>query len=246
MRSCKSPISEASVGLITEQRWACGPTARKLREAGLGETGKRYLPNKSTSWFFSSRKYYSVTASADSATRTQKRAPGDSFITAVNQARIFGTGLDDGEAVSRRFFRRQTFFVYFSHLDERRPRSFSFHKRSLPSRRAFADPGEHGDTAVQFRDVIDQLHDDGGLADNVRFRQTRRAPHRPSKPDQIRSITLMPGGQNLRAGGFSPRAAARRDGSADHLSAFPGPCSAASTGSPVTLNTADHFRRPRA
>ncbi len=55
--------------------------------------------------------------------------------------------------------------------------------------RSLADPGENGEAAVPFGDVVDQLKDDDGLAD-------ARAAEAPTFPPfvkgQIRSMTLMP------------------------------------------------------
>ena len=94
----------------------------------------------STSWFFSSRKY-SVIASAESATR--RRAPGRLVHLAVNQRdlRLAQVLLVDDAGLAH-------FVVEIV---------------------AFAGPlahaGEHGEAAVAFGDVVDQLHDDDGLAD---------------------------------------------------------------------------------
>jgi hypothetical protein len=45
------------------------------------------------------------------------------------------------------------------------PLSWNSSQSSLPSAVPFTDAAEHRDTAVLQRDVVDQLHDDDGLAD---------------------------------------------------------------------------------
>ena len=96
--------------------------------------------NNKTSWLRSSRKN-SVIASADSATR--KRAPGGSFIwpktiPTFDFDKIFL--IDDAR---------------FAH----------FRVKIVALAGALAHPGEHRNAAVAFGDVVDQLHDDDGLAD---------------------------------------------------------------------------------
>jgi hypothetical protein len=65
--------------------------------------------------------------------------------------------------------------------------------------RAFTDAREHRDTAVQFRDVIDQFHDDDGLADACATERTDLATLQEGA-DQVDDFDA--GGQNLRAGGL--------------------------------------------
>ena len=130
--------------------------------------------NSSTSWFFSSRKY-SVMASPDSATR--RRAPGGSFIWPYTSA-IFDAPrfvlLDDAR---------------FGH----------FVVKIVAFAGAFADAGEHRHTAVQFGDVVDQFHDDDGLADAGAAERADLAALQEGT-DQIDDLDA--GGEHLRGGGL--------------------------------------------
>ena len=65
--------------------------------------------------------------------------------------------------------------------------------------RAFADAGEHRDAAVQFRDVVDQFHDDDGLADAGAAEGAHLAALQ-KRADQVNDLDA--GRQNLRAGGL--------------------------------------------
>jgi hypothetical protein len=55
--------------------------------------------------------------------------------------------------------------------------------------RALADTGKHRHAAVQLGDVVDQFHDDDGLA---HAGAAERADLAALEEGQIRSITLMP------------------------------------------------------
>ena len=65
--------------------------------------------------------------------------------------------------------------------------------------RAFTDAGEHRNAAVQFRDVVDEFHDDDGLADAGAAERADFAALE-KRTDQINDLDA--GGQNLRAGGL--------------------------------------------
>ena len=65
--------------------------------------------------------------------------------------------------------------------------------------RAFADAGEHGNAAVQFRDVVDEFHDDDGLAD---ARAAERADFSALQERANQINDLDTGRQHLRAGGL--------------------------------------------
>ena len=122
-----------------------------------------------------------------------------------------------------------TFFVLL-HLDDAGLDHFVV--KIVAFARAFTDAGEHRNTAVQFGDVVDEFHDDDGLADAGAAERADFAALE-KRADQINDLDA--GRQNLRAGGLIHERRARRDESGRYLSAFTGPCS--STGSPVTLNT---------
>jgi hypothetical protein len=62
---------------------------------------------------------------------------------------------------------------------------------------AFTDAREHRNTAVQLRDVIDQLHDDDGLADAG---ATERSDLTTLQEGADQIDDLDAGGQDLRAG----------------------------------------------
>ena len=65
--------------------------------------------------------------------------------------------------------------------------------------RAFAHAGEHGDAAVQLGDVVDQFHDDDGLADAGAAEGADLAALQ-ERADQVDDLDA--GRQNLRAGGL--------------------------------------------
>ena len=76
--------------------------------------------------------------------------------------------------------------------------------------RAFTDAGEHRNTAVQFGDVVDQFHDDDGLADTC---ATERADFAALQEGADQVDDFDAGRENLRARWIGRPAAARRDGS---------------------------------
>ena len=78
---------------------------------------------------------------------------------AVHQADL-GAGLDDRQPVRPEF--RMTLFVLL-HLDDAGLDHFVV--EIVAFARALTDAGEHRDAAVQLGDVVDQFHDDDGLAD---------------------------------------------------------------------------------
>ena len=65
--------------------------------------------------------------------------------------------------------------------------------------RAFADAGEHRNAAVQLGDVVDQFHDDDGLADAGAAERADFAALQ-ERADQVNDLDA--GGQNLRRGGL--------------------------------------------
>ena len=64
---------------------------------------------------------------------------------------------------------------------------------------AFADAREHGNAAVQLGDVVDQFHDDDGLADAGAAEGADLAALE-ERADEVNDLDA--GGQNLRAGGL--------------------------------------------
>ena len=68
-------------------------------------------------------------------------------------------------------------------------------------------PGEHRDAAVQLGDVVDQFHDDDGLADAGAAERADFAALQ-ERADEVNDLDA--GGQNLRRGGLvHERGAAR-------------------------------------
>ena len=97
---------------------------------------------------------------------------------------------------------------------------------------ALAHAGEHRETAVELGDVVDQLHDDDGLADAGAAERADLAALE-ERADQIDDLDA--GGEHLRRRATGRRAAAAGGGSDSASSALTGPRS--STGLPVTLKT---------
>ena len=128
----------------------------------------------STSWFFSSRKY-SVIA------RPRER---DAQARARRLVHL---------AVDQRDLRRRQILL----VDDARLRHLVVEVVALA--RALADAGEHRHAAVELGDVVDQLHDDDGLAD---ARATERADLAAlqERADQIDDLDA--GRQHLRRGGL--------------------------------------------
>ena len=127
---------------------------------------------RSTSWFFSSRKYSAI---AERGERDAQTGAGRLVHLAVDQR-------DLGLA--------KVLLVDDAGLAH-------FVVEIVAFTGALADAGEHGETAVAFGDVVDELHDDDGLAD-------ARAAEAPTLPPlvngQIRSMTLMPVSRIVRLG----------------------------------------------
>ena len=73
---------------------------------------------------------------------------------------------------------------------------------------AFAHAGEHGNTAVQFGDVVDQFHDDDGLADACAAERADFAAFE-EWANQINDFDA--GRQNLGRGGLIDQRRRRRD-----------------------------------
>ena len=126
----------------------------------------------STSWFRSSRKY-SVIARPASATR--RRAPGRLVHLAVDQ----------------RDLRRAEVVL----VDDARRRHLVI--EVVPLARALADAREHRHAAVELRDVVDQLHDDDGLAHAGAAERADLAPLE-ERADQVDDLDA--GRQHLRRG----------------------------------------------
>ena len=143
--------------------------------------------NSSTSWFFSSRKY-SVTASADK--RHAQTGAGRFVHLAVDQRDLWSL-LED-----------------LSLVDDARLGHFVVEIVAFTG--AFTDAGEHRDTAVQLGDVVDQFHDDDGLADAGATERADLAALQ-ERADQIDDLDA--GGKHLRRSGLIHKRAAPGDGS---------------------------------
>ena len=72
---------------------------------------------------------------------------------------------------------------------------------------ALADAGEHRDAAVQLGDVVDQLHDDDGLADAGAAERADLAALQ-ERADQVNDLDA--GGQDLRRWWIGPSSVGRR------------------------------------
>ena len=99
--------------------------------------------------------------------------------------------------------------------------------------RAFADAAEHRHAAVLHGDVVDQLHDDDGLADAGAAEQADLAALQV-RLEQVDDLDA--GLEHASARSTAARASGLRDGSASAPSTAPGR-SGKSTGSPSTLST---------
>src|SRR5712671_4591408 len=136
MRSCSSPISDSKVG------WY--PTADGMRpnSADTSEPAcvkRKMLSTKnSTSWPSSSRKY-SARVRPDRPTRARA---GRLVHLAVDESRLGALAI---------------------HVDDARFDHLVIEVVALAG--ALADPGEHRIAAMRLGDVVDQFHDDDGLAD---------------------------------------------------------------------------------
>src|SRR5688572_2254248 len=101
---------------------------------------RKMLSMKSSTSLPSASRKYSATVSALNATR--RRAPGGSVIWPYQR------GARPGGVV-------RLHDAALLHLEP----------EVVPLARALTNPAEHGDAAVLERDVVDELHDDDGLAD---------------------------------------------------------------------------------
>ena len=105
-----------------------------------------------------------------------------------------GTGLDDRQAVRAEL--RMALLVLL-HLDDA---GFDhFVVKIVAFARAFTDAGEHRDAAVQLRDVVDEFHDDDGLADAGAAERADFAALQ-ERADEVNDLDA--GDQHLRAGGL--------------------------------------------
>ena len=138
MRSCSSPISVAKVGLIAD---GAGHTAEQRRHFG---TGLR---------------------------ETENVVDEEQRVGAFGVAEIFGDGQSRQRDAETRTWRlrhlsvnqRGLRFCRLAGLDYARLRHFQPQVVSFSG--ALADAGKHRESAVILGDVVDQLHDDDGLAD---------------------------------------------------------------------------------
>ena len=96
---------------------------------------------------------------------------------------------------------------------------------------AFAHAREHGDAAVQLGDVVDQLHDDDGLADAGAAERADLAALE-ERADEVNDLDA--GGENLRAGGLVHQ---RRGGAVNRAILVRDDRPAFVHGLPVTSNT---------
>ena len=190
MRSCKSPISwrRASAWLITDG------ARRAAQERGHFRTGLRETENivheqEHVLVFFVAE----IFSHRERGQRHAQTRAGRFVHLAVNKA-DFRTRRNDGQAIFADF--RMALGVLL-HLDDAGLDHFIV--KIVAFARAFADTGEHGNTAVQFGDVVDEFHDDDGFADAGTAESADFAALEKGA-DEINDLDA--GRQNLRAGGL--------------------------------------------
>ena len=125
----------------------------------------------------------------------------------------------DQSANLRIGIRRQR-FMSLVHLDDAGLDHFVV--KIVAFARAFTDAGEHRNTAVQLGDVVDQFHDDDGLADAGAAERADFAALQ-ERADQINDLDA--GGRDLRRRGLVHERRGRRDEWDNICRPSPGRCS---------------------